>query len=542
MESLGRRDNGKEQHVNRPWAVAVTARSMVTAGTLGVLLGMTVLESGCGKRGNGTGILATEPVERRDIALTVEATGTVEPINLVEVKSKASGQIVQMPVEIGTLVHRGDLLVQVDPRDVQNAFDQAQAALVAAEARSEVARQQRRRAADLFAEQVITATEHEAATLDDANAQAQLVAARTNLDIARQRLEDATVRAPISGTVLEKPVAVGQVISSATSSVSGGTTLLKMADLTRVRMRALVVETDIGRVREGQSVTVLVDAFPQRPFHGVVEKIEPQAIVQQSVTMFPVLVSVENEGGLLLPGMNGEVTMMVDERSGVLAVPVDAIRGIREMASIGPAFGFSLDSLRAQMAAMRGRTGPPGAPNGMEGGGRPGNAGPVPTSRASDARMGDRGPRGSEGAGEAGAPDSATLARWRARRGTGGDAAPGVARERMAGGRPGTTNPAGGAQGAGGPNAGVSNGRGRAQFAVVKTEGGYSPRLVRVGLSDYDYAEILSGLAEGDQVVMLGVVEMQQQREEMSNRVRQRFGSGVTSQGSTTQPAQGTRR
>src|SRR6267143_1855941 len=123
------------------------------------------------------------PVERRDISLTIEATGTVEPIDLVEVKSKASGQIVTMPVQVGSVVRRDDL----------------------------------------FASQVITADEHESATLDYANAQAALVKARTDLDLARQRREDATVRAPITGTILEQPVSTGTVISSATSSASGGT-------------------------------------------------------------------------------------------------------------------------------------------------------------------------------------------------------------------------------------------------------------------------------------------------------------------------------
>ena len=142
------------------------------------------------------------------------------------------------------------------------------------------------------------------------------MAARTNLDLARQRLEDATVRAPIAGTVLSQTVSVGQVISSATSSVSGGTTLLTMADLSRIRVRVMVSETDVGNVQAGQPATVTVDAFPNRAFQGMVEKIEPQAVVDQSVTSFPVLVSLQNPGGQLLPGMNGEVTILVAQRNG----------------------------------------------------------------------------------------------------------------------------------------------------------------------------------------------------------------------------------
>jgi HlyD family secretion protein len=152
-----------------------------------------------------------------------------------------------------------------------------------------VSEAQKKRADDLFAQRITTAQEHETALIDFANAQAAVIRARTSLDLAQQRLDDATVRAPGAGTVIEKTVSLGQVITSATNSASGGSILLKMADLTRVRMRALFNETDIGNVRPGQQTTVRVDAYPDRPFTGTVEKIEPQAVVQQSVTMFPVL-------------------------------------------------------------------------------------------------------------------------------------------------------------------------------------------------------------------------------------------------------------
>lgn len=268
----------------------------------------------------------TVPVERRDIVVDAEATGVVEPINVIEVKSKASGLITEMPVETGTDVRPGDLLVQVDTRDVKSQYEQALADVRAAEARVEVVEAQRKRSDELFAQRIITAQEHEAAQLDYANAQAQLVRSRASLDLAQQRLDDATVRAPVAGTVIEKTVSVGQVITSATGAFGGGTTLLKMADLSKVRVRALVNETDIGSVRSGLPATVVVDAYPDRPFRGSVEKIEPQAVVQQSVTMFPVLVSIENVEGLLKPGMNGEVSILIDRRENVLAVPNDAVR------------------------------------------------------------------------------------------------------------------------------------------------------------------------------------------------------------------------
>jgi HlyD family secretion protein len=275
-----------------------------------VLVGALAL-AGCGKKTSKTAELQFAPVEKKTIEVTVEATGAVEPIDLIEVKSKASGQIVKMNVAVGSVVKSGDLLAQIDPRDVDNQYRQSAATMQAAQSSATIAAAQKKRADGLFAEGVITAPEHETADMANANAQAALVRARTDLDIARQRREDATVSAPANGTVLSQAVAVGQVIASATSSVSGGTTLLTMADLSRIRMRALVSESDIGNVRPGMPTTVTVDAFPNRSFQGTVEKIEPQAVIQQSVTMFPVLISLDNENGVLLPGMNGEVSVQV---------------------------------------------------------------------------------------------------------------------------------------------------------------------------------------------------------------------------------------
>ena len=102
-----------------------------------------------------------------------------------------------------------------------------------------------------------------------------------------------------------------------------------------MRIRALFNETDIGNVHPGEPANVTVDAYPDRRFSGVVEKIEPQAVVQQNVTMFPVLVNLDNPEGLLKPGMNGEVAVLIDERDDVLAIPNDAIKNPREAVADG---------------------------------------------------------------------------------------------------------------------------------------------------------------------------------------------------------------
>ena len=461
----------------------------------------------CKKSTDPALVIETAPAERRSIVLSVQANGTVEPVNIVEVKSKASGTIIRMPVDIGSNVHTGDLLVQIDPRDVQNQYNQAAADVSSATVQRSTSLAQRNRSAELFKERIITAQEMDQATLDFANADANLIKARTNLSIARVRLEDATVRAPSNGTIIEKPVSEGMVISSATSSASGGTTILRMADLSKVRMRAFVNETDIGSVQSGQTATVGVDAFPNRRFVGLVEQIEPEAVVQSSVTMFPVLVTLNNFDGALKPGMNGQVTMDIARHDNVLAVPSDAIRNSRDASTVGPVLGLPPDSIRATIAAARaGR------------GARGGTASSAPQGDSSARRFGNRaaGDTSSFRGGFGGAASS--TASSSAQRGAGG--AGGFIRQ---GGAGGTGAGAGGAGGFGG-------GSGGAMIVFVKKDEKYSPRLVRVGISDFDYTEIVSGVQQGELVALLGPAVLQAQREQLQSRVRAGAGGGLQQQ------------
>ena len=434
----------------------------------------------CKKSTDPALVIETVAVERRTIALSVQANGTVEPVDIVEVKSKASGTIVRMPVEIGSNVKTGDLLVQIDPRDVQNQYTQAAADVSSATAQRSAALANRNRSAELYKEKIITAQEMDQATLAFANADANLIKARTNLSIARVRLEDATVRAPSNGTIIEKPVSEGMVISSATSSASGGTTILKMADLTKVRMRAFVNETDIGSVQSGQGATVSVDAFPNRRFVGLVEQVEPEAVVQSSVTMFPVLVSLNNFDNALKPGMNGQVTMDIAHHDNVLAVPSDAIRNSRDAAVVAPVLGLSPDSIKAVVAAARAARG--------------GRGGTASLTASSTPQAGDT-----------------------TRKFGGNRAAGGFSRQ-------------GGTGGGGGGAGSFAGGAGGPMFVFVKKDDHYSPKLVRVGISDFDYTEILSGLQTGEMVALLGPAVLQAQREQLQNRVRAGTGGGLQQQ------------
>jgi HlyD family secretion protein len=422
------------------------------------------------------------PVVRRDIVVSAQASGTVQPDTVVEVKSKASGEILELRVETGQLVKRGALMVRVDPRNPRNLLAQAQADLEVAEARLTNATSQRRRADELFKSQSITEQEHESALLDYANARAEVVRARVAVDDAKNQMDDTNVLAPITGTIIEKLVERGQVISSPTRDVGGGTVLLKMADLGLVQVRTLVDETDIGKIQTGQLATVTVDAYPNRPFEGTVLKIEPQAITEQNVTMFAVLVRIDNRAGLLRPGMNSEVEIHVGERADVLAVPNAALRTQRDVGSAAEVLGLSAEQVQQELAATAGRR-------------------------------------------DSGAAGQVTLG------GTDGQSRPGTSRPQAAGNGPGRVRRS------------VDASFGGRYIVFVKRPEGPKPTWIRTGLTDLDYSEVVAGLEPTDSVLILpsaSLVQSQQESQERINRITGGGGLPGMQQQQTTAPG-GTR-
>jgi HlyD family secretion protein len=248
------------------------------------------------------------------------------------------------------MVDEGTLMVRIDPRTVRNRLDQSEAELTAALSRREIARTQKRRVESLRESGTLTQADLEQAVLDLANADAQVVASRVSVENARIALDDTDVRAPISGTVIVKPVEKGQVISSPTQDFAGGTLLMQMADLSEVQIRSLVDETDIGKIRPGMSAKVSVAAYPNQPFPGEVVKIEPQAVVEQNVTMFAVLVSIKNPDGLLMPGMNAEVEVSIARSEDVLTIPVMALRTNRDLETTASVLGRTEGAILAALS------------------------------------------------------------------------------------------------------------------------------------------------------------------------------------------------
>ena len=439
------------------------------------------------------------PVSARDIVVSVQASGTLQPDTVVEVKSKASGEILGLEVETGQVVKRGQLMVRVDPRNPRNTLAQAEADLEVAQARLTNATSQQRRADELFKSQSITEQEHETALLDYANAKAEVVRAKVAVDNARDQLDDTQVLAPINGTIIEKAVERGQVISSPTRDVGGGTVLLKMADLNLVQVRTLVDETDIGKIQVGQLATVTVDAFPARPFQGSVLKIEPQAQTEQNVTMFPVLVRIDNRQGLLRPGMNAEVEVHVGERREVLAVPNAALRTPRDVASAAGVLGLDPAEVQKRLAAQSAEGAGTDGQGGRPAGGQPGGG---------QASLG------------AATRDSAAGAAGR-------DTATARGRAPAAGGATRTVRGGAGRGGFGGRGGAAAEGLYGGRYIVfVKRASGPEAVWIRTGLTDLDYSEVRDGLSASDSVLILPSASLVQSQQEAQERINRMTGGG----------------
>lgn len=314
------------------------------------LLGAALAAAAC-KHTTPARVYDKVPVARRDISVSATATGVIQTLLTLSVKSKASGEILTEPVQTGDEVKKGELLATIDPRIPQDNLDAAQASLAVAKAQLENASAGLKRAQALFATQTITPAGLDSAKLAEATASAAVVTATANLQTAQDAMEDTHVRAPSPGTILELDAVLGTVISSPTNDVGGGSVILKMANLDTVQVSALVDETDVGKVQPDQPVTITVDAFPTRTFAGRVLKIEPEAQVSQNVTMFPVEVNILNPGHLLKPGMDTEVEIHLGQRSGVLAVPNAALRTPQDVASAAAALGLDSMAVRRELSA-----------------------------------------------------------------------------------------------------------------------------------------------------------------------------------------------
>lgn len=419
------------------------------------------------------GQLPTVVSDVRDITVSVSATGVLQPVKIVEIKSKASGEILEMPVEMGDFVRAGDLIAQIDTRILDQELKQANADFESARIRLDIAGRQLNRAESLRRQDLLSENDLETSKQNFSNADSQFIRAEASLELARERLVDATVRAPISGTVIAKSVEQGQIIASSTNNVSGGTVMLQMADLSELEIRTLVDEIDIGSVTPGLRVESTVEAFANMAFEGAVMKIEPQAVVEQSVTTFPVLSRIDNSEGLLLPGMNADVSIIIHERSGVLVVPNEAVRSLQDGKDVIQLLGLEQlpEDNRLTLAANVEATAPEQAPVGDDGHADIGAGG-----HAASAVSG-----GNENGGVAD-PQQKVRDAW---------GADGLRRE------PGVV-------------------------FLLGADGVIKPRQIVTGVRDWEVAEVLAGLENGEELVLLPSTSLLRSQQSMRERFARR--------------------
>jgi RND family efflux transporter MFP subunit len=296
-----------------------------------------------GYRG-GNGVAAavkTVEARRADLRIEVVSSGVVVPAAEVVVKSKAGGEITSFPFKEGDVLKKGRTVVMLDPRTEKSRTKQAEASLLLNRARLEKAEISSREALvrldrhrSLFEGGVVSRQELDDAetgyrkSLSDVHiAEAELIQAEEALNEAKERLKDTEIKSPLDGTILEKLVDEGQVISSSLSSASEGTALFSMANLDYIYVNAKVDEVDIGSVSEGQEAAVTVDARPDRVFRARVSGIAPKGTVERTVTVFEVVVEVVGEDkSMLKPGMTADVRILTSLRKDALLVPNEAVR------------------------------------------------------------------------------------------------------------------------------------------------------------------------------------------------------------------------
>ncbi len=342
--------------------------------------------------------MLTATAERGTLRLSVESTGRVISNLDVDIKCKASGEVTKVPYDVSDPVRKGELLVELDPVDEDRVVKQAEVALSAAKAKRVIATQdleiatktletdrQRAEAAvksalarakdararadrrkQLYDKGVGTPDDYESALAAAVQADMDVEVARVhqeelktqelalelkrqqvalaeaavegdniNLSIARDRLIDTKVFAPMDGVIAGRNVQIGQIISSGISSITGGTTVLTLSDLSRIFVLASVDESDIGRVEVGQKAVIWADAFPGQTFDGKVIRIATRGVNISNVVTFEVKIEVLSETkSLLKPEMTANIDITTRTKENVLLLPVEAVRRRRGEASV----------------------------------------------------------------------------------------------------------------------------------------------------------------------------------------------------------------
>jgi HlyD family secretion protein len=279
----------------------------------------------------------TQTAERGDIRATVSATGTVNAVTTVLVGTQVSGTIKQLYVDYNSTVKKGQLLAQIDPASFEAQVAQASANLLLARANLEKSRVALRdtlttfeRNKILYGKNFISKSDLDTSETIYLSALAQIKASeaqveqtRAALSLSQTNLRYTQIVSPVNGTVISRSIDVGQTVAASFQTP----TLFTIAqDLTKMQIDASIDEADIGRIKTNQPVTFTVDAYPDQTFKGNVSEIRNAPTTVQNVVTYAVIVKVDNPELKLKPGMTANVSIIIDDKKGILRIPNAALR------------------------------------------------------------------------------------------------------------------------------------------------------------------------------------------------------------------------
>ena len=306
---------------------------MVLVVLAGAILGYSLI-----KKGKAAQVkYRTELLAKGDIESLVTTSGTLNPVDTVDVGSQVSGKIMKLNADFNSKVKRGEILAQLDLEPLQLKVDQAESSYksrVASLDQSKLSLEQSekkfKRAKELFDKKQISVEEMETAELNFLNAKGSLVSSESSLSQAKSSLDSskidmsyAVIRSPIDGVVINRAVNIGQTVAASYQAPL----LFKLAsDLSKMQLQCDIDETDIGKVKEGQKVRFTVSAYQGETFNGTVKQVRYSPQTVQNVVTYTTIVAADNPDLKLMPGMTATVSIITGEARGVLRVANSALR------------------------------------------------------------------------------------------------------------------------------------------------------------------------------------------------------------------------
>ena len=269
------------------------------------------------------GVPVSAPVQKLTLSTVISATGTLEPVDQVEVGTQVSGDIAEIFVDFNSKVKKGQVIAELDKSILQATLDQAEIALHSAEIDYQYKQNSYQRTLALSQSNSASAVDLEQAEYNMNSAKLSLAKCQNEVERAKRNLSYATIKSPIDGVVLKRAVDVGQTVAA---SMSTPTLFVIARDLKQMKVMADVDEADIGSVKKGQKVTFTVDAFQNETFTGKVQEVRLSPTTTSNVVTYTVVINAKNPKLKLLPGMTATCTIVTKEVKNALTIPVKALK------------------------------------------------------------------------------------------------------------------------------------------------------------------------------------------------------------------------